>query len=82
MSPPAVSLAVFDLGNVVFRCDPMATCRAWARRSGADPADLARRHPMNPRWEDFERGRLSGTEYWRYVNAALGLSLKIGRAHV
>lgn len=75
MNQPEPCLAIFDLGNVVFRCDHMATYRIWARYTGGDAGEIARRHPMNPTWEEFERGCIGGVEYWRHVRDAVGLDL-------
>lgn len=75
MTEPSTRLAIFDLGNVVFRCDHMATYRVWARHTGGEEGDIDARHPMNPAWEAFERGDIDGEEYWRYVKDELGLRL-------
>lgn len=71
----SVKLLIFDLGNVVVRCDHMATYRAWGEAAGTEAEAIAARHPMNPKWERFERGEVSGEEYWQYVREEVGLDL-------
>lgn len=68
-----MQLAIFDLGDVVFRIDPLAPFRAW-ERFGAGPAhDLAAWLEADPRCHEFERGELSNHAFYCHVRDMLGL---------
>lgn len=75
MSRPSPSLAIFDLGNVIFDTDHEATHRLWAELTGREPEELAGQLSMDPTWQDFERGRVSDAQFHRHACAVLGVDL-------
>ena len=69
------TLAIFDLGNVVFNIDWEPMFRMWSLFSGI-PADvLKERAKPDATLEQFERNQISNYEFHHYINTLLGINL-------
>jgi putative hydrolase of the HAD superfamily len=68
-------LAIFDLGNVLFRIDFSKALAFLARRSGDSPHTLRERVSIGPWFEAFERGELSEARFFGRLAKQLGVTL-------
>jgi FMN phosphatase YigB (HAD superfamily) len=71
-----MKLAIFDLGNVLFRIDFNEALTFLARRSGVGPQTLRQRVSMRPEFEAFERGELSESGFFSWLAEQLGVALE------
>lgn len=72
---PAPRALLFDLGNVVIRIANANAIAWWARESGADPIELARRWQPSADYERHERGELTGPEFFASQQRMMGITL-------
>ncbi|MEJ2641827.1 MAG: HAD-IA family hydrolase [Desulfosarcinaceae bacterium] len=70
-----MKLAIFDLGNVLFRIDFNKALVFIARRSGIAPRTLRQRVSIGPAFEAFERGELSEAAFFGWLAGQLGVDL-------
>jgi putative hydrolase of the HAD superfamily len=70
LEPP--KLAIFDLGNVVFRVDWEPMFNTWSQASGTPIARLRDSFRFDQNFEAFERGNLSPEEFHRRLCRTLG----------
>ena len=71
-----MKLAIFDLGNVLFRIDSPKALAFLARRAGISPQMLRERISMGPDFEAFERGELSEAPFFDWLDERLGVNLE------
>ena len=64
-------LIIFDLGNVVISISFEGMYSFWAGKLGMDMAEIKRRFHFDLQYERFERGEISGGDYYRHVNSCL-----------
>ncbi len=65
-------LAIFDLGNVVFRVDWQPMFDIWSEASHLPAATLQAGFKFDENFEAFERGQLSGGEFHQRLCRTLG----------
>lgn len=65
-------LAIFDLGNVVFRIDWQPMFEIWSAASGVAAADLRQRFKFDRNFELFERAALPADEFHQRICVLLG----------
>ncbi len=58
-----LKLAIFDLGNVVFRVDWEPMFESWSAASGVEIDQLRSKFQFDEDFEAFERGRLPSAEF-------------------
>ncbi|MBC7576881.1 MAG: HAD family phosphatase [Tardiphaga sp.] len=75
LTPHSADALLFDLGRVVIDFDIARTAAAWAAHDGSDPADLANRFVRDETFWLYETGKLSDTEFFARLRAALGIDL-------
>lgn len=68
-------MVVFDLGNVVFRTDDMATFREWSAITGIPDVNLVDHLREHARWREFEKGEMTTLEFFRHINQLLDFDL-------
>lgn len=71
-----MKLAIFDLGNVLFRIDSRKAITFLALRAGISPQMLRERISMGPEFEAFERGELPEARFFHWLGERLGLNLE------
>src|SRR5262245_6875533 len=69
------TLAIFDLGGVVFQASFERAFEEWARLSGATVDGLRSKFNFGPHFEAFERGAISPIEFHQSLCEQLGLEL-------
>lgn len=72
---PSPRLAIFDLGNVVFRIDFGQTFRHWSSVSGVDVGVLASRFTFGETFERFERNDISSEQFADRICEELGMTV-------
>jgi putative hydrolase of the HAD superfamily len=76
MSDPwEIRLVVSDFGGVIASYDYRIFCRRLAQRIGGDAEAIYSALYSGDLHADFERGRLTGPEFWRKVMQGLGSEL-------
>jgi putative hydrolase of the HAD superfamily len=71
-------LAIFDLGNVVFRVDWQPMLERWAGITGRPAAELRARFRVDEDLEAFERGELAPEAFHARLCETLGVRLSFG----
>jgi glucose-1-phosphatase len=71
----APELAIFDLGNVVFRVDWQPMFELWSGITGRPAADLQARFGVDENLEAFERGQVSPELFHERLCETLGVRL-------
>jgi glucose-1-phosphatase len=71
-----MKLAIFDLGNVLFRIDFSKALVFLSHRSGVSPRTLRKRVSSEPEFEAFERGELSESGFFDWLAEQLGVDLE------
>ncbi len=69
------TLAIFDLGNVVFRIDWNKMSNSWSKTSGIETDILKERFKYDEYFNAFERGDISSNEFPRLINKSLNIDL-------
>lgn len=72
-------LAIFDLGNVVFRVDWQPMFDSWSNTSGVAALDLKKRFQFDESFAEFERGEISGSIFHKRLCKTLGVQLSYER---
>ena len=70
-----LKLAIFDLGNVLFRIDWDQMFNSWSRDSGVASDILKDKFLYDNSFDDFERGDISGEVFAKKVNELLSINL-------
>lgn len=70
-----MKLAIFDLGNVLFRIDFEKALVFLARKSGISPRTIMKRVSIGPEFEAFERGELSESLFFEWLAGQLQVNL-------
>lgn len=65
-------LAIFDLGNVIFRVDWQPMFDIWSEASSMPSEELRKGFQFDENFEAFERGQLNGSEFHQRLCRALG----------
>jgi FMN phosphatase YigB (HAD superfamily) len=68
-------LAIFDLGNVVFKIDWGPMFEAWSFFSGVPAGTLKERALTDEKIEQFERNDITAADFHRHVNLMMGINL-------
>lgn len=71
----APSLAIFDLGNVVFNVDWQPMFNSWSESSGVSAETLCDRFKFDQNFEAFERNQISGEHFWQAMSKTLRMKL-------
>lgn len=66
------SLAIFDLGNVVFQVDWEPMFESWSNASGVSTAKLKSNFKFDENFEAFERGQIGGNTFHERLCETLG----------
>jgi epoxide hydrolase-like predicted phosphatase len=69
------SLAIFDLGNVVFNVDWQPMFDSWSESSGVETKFLQERFKFDAHFEAFERNKISGHEFWKAMCETLVMDI-------
>ena len=68
-----MKLAIFDLGNVLFRIDFDRALIFLSRRSGISPRTLSEQITIGAEFEAFERGELSEARFFDWLASQFGV---------
>jgi glucose-1-phosphatase len=75
MSGQSVLAIIFDIGRVLVRVDIRAAQRGLARGLFLTPEELWTAIEKDPRWPDWQEGRMSARDWYLNLSKRLGLSL-------
>ena len=67
-------LAIFDLGNVVFRTDFSRLFKIWSEATGLAIDELQRRYYLDEVFQAFERGEVSPKTYYQHICDLFGVA--------
>jgi putative hydrolase of the HAD superfamily len=68
-------LAIFDLGNVLFEANLEKAIRTWSNLSGVNEDLIRGQFDANENLEKFERGEVGAQDFFKGLNAQLGLGI-------
>lgn len=68
-------LAIFDLGNVVFRIDWTPMFETWSAASGVEAEKLRSRFLFDENYDAFERGNITASEFHERLCSTLDAEL-------
>lgn len=72
--PSGIKALLFDLGGVVLQLDWKMVFTQWAKHCPFSPAEVGRRFSMDTAYEQHERGKLSGAEYFAHLRSMFDFS--------
>ena len=67
---------IFDIGRVLVKLDVARAVEGLSNGIAMSPADLWSAIEKDPRWQDWQEGRLSPHDWYLHVTKRLGSSLK------
>jgi len=75
VASPKLRAIIFDIGRVLIGIDLARAMNALACRSALSPEELWRAVEKDPRWPDWQEGRISARDWHLHINKRLGGSL-------
>ncbi|MGH9454576.1 MAG: HAD family hydrolase [Candidatus Acidiferrum sp.] len=75
MPPAKLRAIIFDIGRVLIRVDVARAMQGLAARTALSPAELWSAIEKDPRWPDWQEGRIAPRDWYLHLNARLGGSL-------
>jgi glucose-1-phosphatase len=74
-----VRALVFDIGGVIVRTDVKRALGNLADGSLHSPAEALQLIQTDPRWQDWQEGRIAPREWHAHLSARLGMTVSFGR---
>jgi glucose-1-phosphatase len=75
MPAAKLSAVIFDIGRVLVRVDVARAMQGLASGSALSPAELWTAIEKDPRWPDWQEGRISPHDWYLHLNKRLGGNL-------
>lgn len=75
MTGPAIRAIIFDIGRVLVRVDIRRAQLGLAKGKSLTPEELWSAIENDPRWRDWQEGRMSARDWHQNLSNRLGLSL-------
>lgn len=75
MSASAIRAIIFDIGRVLIRLDVARAMAGLAQKVPLDPAELWLAIEKDPRWADWQEGRMSARDWHLHLAKRLGGSV-------
>ena len=75
MPPQKLRAIIFDIGRVLVRVDVARAMQALASGTSLSPAELWSAIEKDPRWPDWQEGRISPQDWYLHLNQRLGAKL-------
>jgi putative hydrolase of the HAD superfamily len=75
MAPRKFRAIIFDIGRVLIRIDVARAMKDLAAHSSLSPAELWAAIEKDPRWPDWQEGRMSPYDWHLHLGKRLGFSL-------
>ncbi|MGB2670656.1 MAG: HAD family phosphatase [Candidatus Acidiferrum sp.] len=72
MSPQKLRAIIFDIGRVLVRVDVARAMQGLASGTSHTPAELWSAIEKDPRWPDWQAGRISSRDWYLHLNQRLG----------
>ncbi len=79
MASPRLRAIIFDIGRVLIGIDLARAMNALASGSALSPEELWRAIEKDPRWPDWQEGRISARDWHLHINKRFGGSLSFQR---
>jgi glucose-1-phosphatase len=70
--PPAIRALIFDIGRVLVRIDPTRATQGLATGGSLSTAELWTAIEKDPRWPDWQEGRISARDWYLHLARRLG----------
>jgi glucose-1-phosphatase len=75
MPAPPIKAIIFDIGRVLVRIDVAAAMGGFAQRISMTPQEIWSALERDPRWIDWQEGRMSARDWHLHATKRLGVSL-------
>jgi HAD superfamily hydrolase (TIGR01509 family) len=69
---PAIRAIIFDIGRVLVRIDPARATQGLAASGSLSPSELWTAIEKDPRWPDWQEGRISPRDWYLHLARRLG----------
>ena len=76
MSNPPLLAVIFDIGRVLVKLDPARAIEGLSRGVSLSPGELWSAIEKDPRWHDWQEGRISPHDWHLHITKRLGSKLK------
>jgi glucose-1-phosphatase len=76
MSNPPLLAVIFDIGRVLVKLDPARAIEGLSRGVSLSPGELWSAIEKDPRWHDWQEGRISPHDWHLHITKRLGSPLK------
>src|ERR1700760_4289051 len=78
MPGPKIKAIIFDIGRVIIRIDLRKAQIGLAKGLAMTPDELWSAIEKDPRWKDWQEGRISAHDWHQNLTHRLGIPLKFG----
>jgi HAD superfamily hydrolase (TIGR01509 family) len=75
MAAPRVRAIIFDIGRVLIRIDPARAAEGLAKGGSSSPSELWTAIEKDPRWPDWQEGRISPRDWYLHLARRFGRDL-------
>jgi len=75
----SIRALIFDIGGVIVRSDAKRALGDLADGSLHSPAEVAQLIRTDPRWQDWQEGRIAPREWHAHLGARLGMTVSFAR---
>jgi glucose-1-phosphatase len=75
LPPTKLRAIIFDIGRVLIRVDPSRATIAFAKGISLSPQEVWSAIEKNPRWQDWQEGRLSPRDWYLHICQRLKVTL-------
>ncbi len=79
MAAASIRALIFDIGGVIVRSDAKRALGDLADGSLHSPAEVAQLIRTDPRWQDWQEGRIAPREWHAHLGARLGMTVSFAR---
>jgi HAD superfamily hydrolase (TIGR01509 family) len=73
--PSAIRAIIFDIGRVLVRIDPARAMQGLAKGGSLAPSELWTAIEKDPRWPDWQEGRISPPDWYLHLARRFGVDL-------
>jgi HAD superfamily hydrolase (TIGR01509 family) len=75
MPGPALRAIIFDIGRVLIRVDPSRALEGLSQGTSLSPSEIWSAIEKDPRWPDWQEGRISARDWHLHLTKRLGTPL-------
>ncbi len=79
MAAASIRALIFDIGGVIVRSDARRALGDLADGSLHSPAEVVQLIRTDPRWQDWQEGRIAPREWHAHLGARLGMTVSFAR---